>query len=398
MQRKEGYDADHERRQAASLSEGAQYQSTDNRDRFLIVWNTKLGIDESSDWPKNAAQSGEVYVARIAALSQLSCLRPMVEHQNGQFVFFDYEPDGVDMATEVIEGLTSSPKFISPKYFYDQRGSELFEAITKLDDYYLMRTELELFSEHFSELAALLRDNLCVIEYGSGSSLKIRKLLEALAPVAYVPIDISQEHLLDNARALHQDFPWLDIYPVCADFAQPLALPKVTAGLNKLGFFPGSSVSNFEPAAACAFLKTVSAELRPGGSLLIGVDRKKPADILNRAYNDSEGVTAEFNRNVLLHVNKRLDATFDVKQFRHEARYNDLDGCIQMFLRSAVEQIVEVNGQFVKFAEDEELLTENSYKFHPEEFLALATEAGFAVVRQWTDKRNWYSLFLLEVA
>jgi len=322
----------------------------------------------------------------------------MLEHQNGQFILFDYEPAGIDMAAEVIGGLTSIPKYISPKYFYDKRGSELFEAITELDEYYLTRLELELLTEHSSELAAFFGDDLCVVEYGSGSSLKIRKLLEAVTPVAYVPIDISLEHLRESARALHYDFPWLDVYPVCADYTQSLALPELTAHLSKLVFFPGSSISNFTPKAACAFLKKVCDELGPGGSLLIGVDCKKPVDILNRAYNDSKGVTAEFNCNVLLHINERLGATFDVNQFRHEARYNDLDGCIQMFLRSMVGQVVEVNGQVVEFVEGEELLTENSYKFNPQEFLALATEAGFATTRHWSDKRKWYSLFLLRVA
>lgn len=322
----------------------------------------------------------------------------MAENQIGEFAFFDYEPNGVDIASEVIAGLTSNPKHISPKYFYDQRGSELFEAITELDEYYLTRTELSLFTAHFSEIAELLGDNLCVVEYGSGSSLKIRKFLEAVTPTAYVPIDISQDHLRENAKALHQDYPWLHVYPVCADFTQPLELPEVTADMNKVGFFPGSSIGNFEPRAACEFLKNVSQELGPGGSLLIGVDRKKSVDVLHSAYNDAEGVTAEFNRNVLVHLNERLDATFDVEQFEHEARYNEDDGCIQMFLRSASHQVVEVDGQVVEFAEEEELHTENSYKFHPEEFLALANEAGFIQKRMWSDQRNWFSLFLLEVA
>ena len=321
----------------------------------------------------------------------------MAVNQIGEFAFFDYEPDGVDIVTEVMAGLTSDPKHISPKYFYDQRGSELFEAITELDEYYLTRTELGLFNAHLPEIAALLGDNLCVVEYGSGSSLKIRKFLEAVTPTAYVPIDISQDHLRENARALHQDFPWLHVYPVCADFTQPLELPKVTADMNKVGFFPGSSIGNFEPRAACEFLKNVSSELGAGGSLLIGVDRKKALDVLHSAYNDADGVTAEFNRNVLVHLNDRLDATFDVEQFEHEARYNEDDGCIQMFLRSASHQVVEIDGQVVEFAEEEELHTENSYKFHPEEFLALASEAGFIQKRMWSDQRNWFSLFLLEV-
>ncbi|NKC00488.1 MAG: L-histidine N(alpha)-methyltransferase [Pseudomonadales bacterium] len=314
----------------------------------------------------------------------------------GEFAFFDYEPGEADMASEVIEGLKGEPKQISPKYFYDQRGSELFEAITELEEYYLTRTELGLFEAHLDEVASLLGDNLCVVEYGSGSSLKIRKLLEAVTPNAYVPIDISQEHLKANAQRLYEDYPWLRVYPVCADFSQPLTLPAVTDGLRKVGFFPGSSIGNFEPSAACQFLTNVHSELGSGGALLIGVDRKKPVEILVDAYNDAKGVTAEFNLNVLSHLNARLRATFDIQQFDHDARYNEHDGCIQMFLRSRTDQVVEVDGQPVRFDLDEELHTENSYKFHPEEFLAIAAEAGFKQTRQWTDEQDWFALFLLE--
>jgi len=319
----------------------------------------------------------------------------MRERDKGRFVLIDDAPPGSDMAAEIIEGLTSIPKYISPKYFYDQSGSELFEAITELDEYYLTRLELELLTEHSAELATMFGDRLCVVEYGSGSSLKIRKLLEAVTPVAYVPIDISLGHLTDSARALHDDFPWLDVYPVCADYTQSLTIPESITSLDKLGFFPGSTISNFAPRAACAFLKKVRDELAPGGWLLIGVDCKKPVDILDRAYNDSKGVTAAFNRNVLLHINRRLGATFNVNQFRHVARYNESEGCVQMFLRSLVNQAVDVNGRTIEFAEGEEIHTENSYKFEPQEFSSLASEAGFSTMRHWSDKRKWYSLFLL---
>lgn len=314
----------------------------------------------------------------------------------GEFAFFDYEPDQTDVATEVMSGLTSKPKHVSPKYFYDQRGSELFEVITGLEEYYLTRTELSLFADHLGEVADLLGEDLCVVEYGSGSSLKIRKLLEAVTPEAYVPIDISQEHLIENAKALHSDYPWLNVYPVCADFSQPLKLPAVTDELRKVGFFPGSSIGNFEPAQAREFLKNVHAELGKGGALLVGVDRKKSIDVLHRAYNDARGVTAEFNLNVLNHLNERLDATFDVAQFAHEARYNESDGCIQMFLRSRRDQVVEIDGQEVRFTAEEEMHTENSYKFHPDEFLKIAAAAGFEKTRMWSDEREWFALFLLE--
>lgn len=316
----------------------------------------------------------------------------------GEFAFFDYEPPEADMASEVIAGLTEQPKRLSPKYFYDQRGSELFEAITELDEYYLTRTELALFDAHLTEAASLLGEDLCVVEYGSGSSVKIRKVLEAVHPRAYVPIDISQAHLKENAERLYADYPWLRVYPVCADFSQPLSLPPATADLQKVGFFPGSSIGNFEPEAACTFLKHVHAELGPGGALLIGVDRKKPVQVLLDAYNDAKGVTADFNLNMLTHINERLGATFNVEQFAHDARYNDVEGCIQMFLRSRSDQVVEVRGTQVHFDADEELHTENSYKFHPDEFLLIAAQAGFKKRRMWTDKNDWFSLFLLEAS
>ncbi len=316
----------------------------------------------------------------------------------GEFTFFDYEPHEGDMASEVLGGLTSEPKRLSPKYFYDQRGSELFEEITELEEYYLTRTELALFDAHLPEVASLLGDDLCVVEYGSGSSLKIRKVLEAVHPRAYVPVDISQEHLKENAERLYADYPWLRVYPVCADFSQPLTLPSVTAGLRKVGFFPGSSIGNFEPEAACTFLKHVHSEIGRGGALLIGVDRKKPEQVLIDAYNDAKGVTANFNLNMLNHINERLGATFDIEQFAHDARYNEAEGCIQMFLRSCSDQVVEISGVEVRFDTDEELHTENSYKFHPEEFLAIAEEAGFKKRRMWTDEQNWFALFLLEAS
>jgi len=316
--------------------------------------------------------------------------------QQGEFTFFCYEPNKADMVSEVLTGLNGNPKSIAPKFFYDQRGSELFEAITELDEYYLTRTEMRLLSKHLPEVAGLLGKNLCVVEYGSGSSMKIRKLLEAVSPEAYVPIDISQAHLVENAQVLFRDYPSLRIYPVCADFSQPLELPAVTQDLRKVGFFPGSSIGNFEPGDASSFLSTVREEVGFGGALLIGVDRKKSVDILHDAYNDSRGITAAFNLNVLSHLNERFDATFDLAAFSHQARYNEQTGCMQMFLRSRCDQVAHVAGSEVTFCLDEEVHTENSYKFHPDEFLAIAGDAGFAALRMWSDEQDWFSLFLLE--
>lgn len=300
------------------------------------------------------------------------------------------------MAGEVLQGLASEPKYISPKYFYDARGSALFDQITDLDEYYLTRTEMWLFDSYLGDIAARLGEGLCVIEYGSGSSLKIRKLLEAVTPHAYVPVDISNEHLQDNARDLHADFPHLHVYPVCADFTQRFTLPIQVESLTKVGFFPGSSIGNFEPTEAKGFLANVRETVGLGGALLIGVDRKKSVHVLEDAYNDGLGITAAFNLNVLAHINEVLDADFQLQQFRHMARYNADEGCIQMFLQSTADQRVTVAGTTVEIARDEVLHTENSYKYHPEEFLALAAAAGFAEVAHWSDPKDWFSLYLLK--
>lgn len=314
---------------------------------------------------------------------------------SGQFAFYDFEPETRDMREEVLAGLMSTPKQVSPKYFYDATGSELFEKITELPEYYPTRTEMALFDAHLPEVERLLGDNLALIEYGSGSSKKIRKLLSHIKPVAYVPVDISQEHLLENARALHADFPELNVYPVCADLTQPFDLPRETDDLMHVGFFPGSSIGNFEPEQARAFLALVRDNLGPQGAMVIGVDRKKDSAILERAYNDSQGVTAEFNLNLLNHLNARLNADFDLSAFSHHAIYNQAAGCIQMFLRSERDQRVTVAGQEIAFAAGELLHTENSYKYDDQEFTDLATAAGFKVERDWRDDAGYFSLFLL---
>ena len=313
----------------------------------------------------------------------------------GDFRFIDNQPTATDMAAEVLAGLSRSPKQISPKYFYDANGSELFEAITDLDEYYLTRTELKLFDQHLPAIAERLGDQVCLIEYGSGSSLKIRKVLEEVTPKAYVPIDISAEHLKENAWALHQDYPQLHVYPICADLTQGFDLPEETKGMTKVGFFPGSSIGNFEPVEAQAFLSVVHDTVGPGGGLIIGVDRKKDTQMLERAYNDARGVTAEFNLNLLRHLNDKLDSDFDPARFQHKAIYNPALGCIQMFLTSQADQVVRINGATVAFADQEEVHTENSYKYHPQEFLDLCARAGFQAEASWSDDQDYFSLFLL---
>jgi dimethylhistidine N-methyltransferase len=314
----------------------------------------------------------------------------------GRFEFFDFEPDVADMREEVLAGLCTQPKHLPPKYFYDDEGSKLFETITQLPEYYLTRTELSLFDEHLDELASALGHGACLVEYGSGSSLKIRKLLRRARPAAYVPVDISAGHLLAQSRALHRDHPWLDVFPACADFTSAFPLPEPVRELPRVGFFPGSSIGNFDAAGAVTFLRSVRTTLGFGARLLVGVDRKKCRSVLEAAYNDAAGVTARFNLNMLANVNRRLGADFDLDAFAHEARYDEPAGCIRMFLRSRVDQQVSVGGEAIAFAAGERIHTENSYKYDPHEFAGLAARGGFEVERMWTDDDAWFALFLLQ--
>jgi dimethylhistidine N-methyltransferase len=316
----------------------------------------------------------------------------------GRFRLFDLKPKTADMREEVLTGLSALPKRLPPKYFYDEYGSELFERITRLPEYYLTRTEMALFDANLEDLADALGVGICLVEYGSGSTLKIRKLLERIRPAAYVPVDISGDHLEAQARALYQDYPWLDVFPTCADFTAPFDLPAPVAGLPTVGFFPGSSIGNFNPAAAVDFLTNVRITLGSGGRLLVGVDRKKDPAVLEAAYNDSQGVTAEFNLNVLTHINERLGADFVPAAFAHEARYDPEQGCIQMFLRSLSAQTVHVAGTVIELAADEYIHTENSFKYDPAEFETLAVQGGFEVQTWWTDEAERFALFLLRAA
>ena len=313
-----------------------------------------------------------------------------------QLELLDLHPEIENMTLEVCEGLKKQQKSLSPKYFYDERGSELFEAITRLDEYYPTRTELALFDAHLPEIAELVGAGSCVIEYGSGSSLKIRKLLDALSPLAYVPVDISRDYLLHNAMVLAQDFPQLTVLPVCADFSQFIALPEQLGGMSPIGFFPGSSIGNFEPEQAKQFLGRVANTLGSGGHLLIGVDCKKDPVVLERAYNDAAGITAAFNLNALSHLNRVLGAEFQLDKFDHEALYNRDAGCIQMFLRSTAQQQVSIGGSVFAFDDGERLHTENSYKYSPDEFIRLAEDSGFGCEHHWQGADEYFGLYLLK--
>jgi dimethylhistidine N-methyltransferase len=308
--------------------------------------------------------------------------------------FYDHPPEPEDAAAQVLDGLSRARKSISPKFFYDEYGSELFTAITRQPEYYPTRTEMSLLRGSCGELKSLIGDNSVLIEYGSGNSEKIRLLLESLRPKVYAPLDISRDFLAKAAESVAVEFPWLEVRATCIDYTRDFDLPFEVEG-RKVGFFPGSSIGNFSRAGAQDFLGRVNEQLGTDGALVIGVDMKKDEAVLNLAYNDKAGVTAAFNKNVLTHLNREFGADFDLDHFEHLARYNETEGCIQMFLVSQKDQDITVADQLVHFRKGEKVHTENSHKYAKAEFLAMASRAGFSGSRTWQDDDGWFSLFYL---
>jgi len=295
---------------------------------------------------------------------------------------------------EIIDGLRQDEKMISPKYFYDERGSQLFEEITALPEYYPTETELGILRDNVDEIARLVGPQASLIEFGSGSSLKTRVLLENLHDLAaYVPVDISEELLLESAALLREDFPDIDILPVAADFTRPFALPQpAIMPVKNIVYFPGSTIGNFTNEDALELLRVMHGEAGEGGALLIGVDLQKDPDIIERAYNDSAGVTAEFNLNVLRHLNREFGADFKLDAFSHSAEYNPEEGRVELRLVSSEQQDVNVGDEAFTIEEDEAILTEYSHKYTLESFARMAGHAGFDVVRVWTDAERLFSV------
>jgi L-histidine Nalpha-methyltransferase len=299
-------------------------------------------------------------------------------------------------ARDVIAGLTARPKRLSPKYFYDQAGAQLFEDITALPEYYLTRCELEILRERAGEMARFFPAGSALIEFGSGSSKKVRILLEAAPTIAaYIPVDISSEMLVQEAEELRRDYPRLAVLPVEADFTQPFSLPAQAAGMAHTGFFPGSTIGNFEPHEACAFLRHAGRMLGRGATLIIGVDLVKDTSVLNAAYDDAAGVTAKFNLNLLARINRELGANFDLASFSHEAFYNAERHRIEMHLASKKRQKVRVAGRAIEFRAGETIHTENSYKYTLDSFRALARGSGWDPVAVWTDAGANFSIHAL---
>ncbi|MCU0767193.1 MAG: L-histidine N(alpha)-methyltransferase [Gammaproteobacteria bacterium] len=302
--------------------------------------------------------------------------RPAIE-------FHDLHPTPADFAGEVLAALRRRPRYIPPKFFYDA--------------YYLTRAEVEVLAANAGEIARRVGTGSLLVEPGGGSCSKVRILLEGLRPCAYVPMDISREHLRAAAEQVAAEFPWLEVHASCADFTRAMTLPETAPEPQgpRVAFFPGSSIGNFDPEGAVGFLAAVATLVGPGGFLLIGADRKKDKAVLDAAYDDAAGVTAAFNLNLLERMNRELGADFDLAAWRHRAFYDEARGRIEMHLVSVPAQTVHVAGEAFEFAAGETIHTENSYKYGIEEFQSLAGRAGFAPEAVWTDSRGLFAVHLL---
>ena len=304
-------------------------------------------------------------------------------------------PEDRALATSVLEGLRRSPKRISPVWFYDERGSCLFDQICELPEYYLTRVELSILRERLPEIAASVGPDLCVIEPGSGTSTKTRLLLDALThPAAYVPVDVACEHLETAAERLRHERPRLRVHPVCADFTGPFPVPDGAPFDKRMIYFPGSTIGNFERDDAVRLMSHLR-RIAQGGTMLIGIDMVKDPHVLAAAYDDAAGVTAAFNLNALEHLNRRLGADFDPAGFRHRAVWNAAESRIEMHLVSRQRQLVRLGDDFVSFAADEALVSEHSHKYTPQSFANLAWAAGWQVFETWSDARRWFSVLKL---
>lgn len=308
----------------------------------------------------------------------------------------DLAPPQDDFLAAVLDGLGRARKTLPCKFFYDEAGSALFDAICQTPEYYPTRTELGILASAAGDITDLAGRGGVLVEYGSGSSRKTRLLLDALSPAIYMPIDISREHMLAACRELAADYAALHLMAVCADYTRPLRLPAVArGGQRRLAFFPGSSIGNFAPLEALRFLKNVAQQLAADDGFLIGVDLKKDPAILNAAYNDAAGVTAAFNLNLLARCNRELGADFDLAAFAHRAFYNEAAGRIEMHLESTREQRVQVAGRDFVFMPGETIHTENSYKYQPDEIRHLAVQGGFEPQRTWTDAGELFAVLYL---
>lgn len=297
------------------------------------------------------------------------------------------------LCTEILDGLNAAQKRLPSKLFYDEAGSRLFDAICELPEYYVTRTETQIMRLHAAQICHALGSNARLVELGSGSSYKTELLLSHLRHASYVPVDISREHLMKTAERLRRRFPGHSIHPLVADFTEPMQLPPgLPSARSTLVYFPGSTLGNFEPREARALLRRIRGLAGDGGSLLLGVDLRKDLTVLEAAYNDSAGVTAAFNLNLLTRLNREFDSDFDLDRFRHRAHYDAGHGRIEMHLYSRVAQRFSLLGRSFELAQDETLHTENSYKYSPDLLDLMARATGFRIEAQWTDPQRYFAV------
>jgi dimethylhistidine N-methyltransferase len=312
--------------------------------------------------------------------------------------FRNEHPDLGDGRSEILAGLQRRQKAIDPKWFYDQHGSELFDEITRLPEYYPTRTEVEILRSRRGAIAEHCGEDCLLIEPGSGSSEKVRILLDSLRPSIYVPVDISADFLQQSAHALGAEYPWLDVYAVCADFNAGWEFLDDLPPGKRVIFYPGSTLGNLEPVRAKEFLRTIAGVIGDDGGVVIGVDTHKSSAVLNAAYNDSAGVTEAFNLNVLRRLNELLDADFDLTAFEHRAFYNEELRRIEMHLVSKTAQSVSCSGGTLTFSEGETIHTECSYKYGLDDFAGLAASAGLGIAESWQDDDEMFGVHYLRRA
>jgi dimethylhistidine N-methyltransferase len=318
------------------------------------------------------------------------------EEQNKQPLSIDSQQS----KNEILRGLFKPQKEISPKYLYDSQGSALFEQICSVEEYYPTRTEISILQKFGSEISRYLGENCLLIEFGAGSSLKTRILLKSLNhPHTYVPIDISKEFLLESAGQLQREFPGIPIFPIPADYTHPVLIPTelLQQSGQKVAFFPGSTFGNFDLEDAVSFLKNTARIVGKDGLLLLGIDLIKDKTTLEKAYNDSLGITAAFNLNILSRMNRELQANFDLRSFFHRAHFNTVKKRIEMHIVSLKNQLVTIAGEMIAFREGESIHTESSYKFSPREFENFIETVGFSKLKLWTDPEEMFAVYLLEV-
>ncbi|MCB0280325.1 MAG: L-histidine N(alpha)-methyltransferase [Calditrichaeota bacterium] len=314
-----------------------------------------------------------------------------------QIKLLDLQPKLSSFKEEVINGLNAYPKYLSPKFFYDEEGSKLFELICQLDEYYPTRTEIGIIEDNMDEIAAFIGKKPTIIEFGSGASEKIRHIVDQIDQHAvYMAIDISKEFLIESANNLSEQYPHIDVYAICADFTKRIKLPQFSDQTHRVAFFPGSTIGNFDPPDALSFMKNSRGLLETGDGFLIGIDLHKKTELLEPAYNDAEGVTAQFNLNILNRMNSELDMDFNPDTFEHLAFYNQRFKRIEMHLRSKIDQVVSLEDYSFEFSENETIHTESSYKYTDKMMNELFRRSGFVLAKSWRDKDNLFSVNYLE--